>query len=275
MIKKESKKVWIRGNLNNPQSVIETLQSCGGWYDGSFDDSLSIQEMIFYIDHNSKITMINPIRVEAQCIMECYQEIKLFCDGDILQSTSGHPFIFDGQRVLNEALSCHCGIDIKGELQLFLDKVIPVRWCSDDELKITYATPENKNLLLKKLKEEGYECELGNYGRKVINMFKIKTFDDLKSHKLPDLSDNDKLRKHNEAVTKIIMLFPYYGGKISENEWDDIDQKKFIIQFCNKSRRIVVTEDSKSRYFLAFHTFEKAKDFIDNNEELIRDYYLL
>lgn len=95
MIEK-SKKVWMRGNPSNPKDIITTLQSYGGWYDGSFDDSLSISGMVFYIDHNSKITMINPIRVEAQCIMECYQEIKLFCDGDILQDPDGRTFIFDG-----------------------------------------------------------------------------------------------------------------------------------------------------------------------------------
>lgn len=271
----ESKKVWMRGNPSNPKGIITTLQSYGGWYDGSFDDSLSISGMVFYIDHNSKITMINPIRVEAQCIMECYQEIKLFCDGDILQAPDGCMFIFDGERVLNESLSCHCGINSKGELQMFFDKVIPVRWCSCDESLITYATTENRDILLKRLKEEGYECELGNYGKRVTNIFKVKTYDDLLSHKLPNPSDNEKLQKHHEAVTKITMLLPYYGGEISDQEWNNIDQEKFIIQYSNKFKSLIVTKSSDIRCLLAFHTFERAKDFMENNRELIRNYYLL
>lgn len=275
MIEKENKKVWMRGNPSNPSSVIETLQSHGGWYDGSFDDSLPLQGMVFYIDHNSKISVINPIRVEAQCIMDCYQEIKSFCDGDILQDQDGYPFIFDGQRMLNEALSCHCGIDIKGELQMFLDKAIPVRWCSDDEGQITYATLENRKLLLKKLREEGYECELENYGKKVTNIFKVKTYNDLLIHKLLERSDNDKLRKHKEAAIRITMLLPYYGGKISDQEWNDIDQDKFVIRYSNKFKSLIITNNSDIRCLLAFHTFEKAKDFMENNRELIMDYYLL
>ena len=275
MIEKENKKVWMRGNPSNPSGVIKTLQSHGGWYDGSFDDSLPLQGMIFYIDHNSKISVINPIRVEAQCIMECYQEIKSFCDGDILQSSDGYPFIFDGQRVLNEALSCHCGIDIKGELQLFLDKIIPVRWCSVDEKQITYATPENRDILLKRLKEEGYECELGNYGKRVTNIFKIKTYDDLPNHKLSALPYNEKFQKHHESVIKITMLLPYYGGEISDQEWNNIDQEKFIIQYSNKFKSLIVTKSSDIRCLLAFHTFERAKDFMENNRELIRNYYML
>lgn len=235
MIEK-SKRVWMRGNPSNPKGIITTLQSYGGWYDGSFDDSLSISGMVFYIDHNSKISVINPIKVEAQCIMECYQEIKLFCDGDILQDLDGHAFIFDGERVLNEALSCHCGINSKGELQMFFDKVIPVRWCSYDESLITYATLENRDILLKRLKEEGYECELGNYGKRVTNIFKVKTYNDLPNHKLPAPSDNEKLRdtsKYNPVVSDINTIqeigdktLQYFSGEWSHRQRAELMRRK-------------------------------------------------
>ena len=82
---------------------------------------------------------------------------------------------------------------------------------------------------------------------------------------------NYKFAKSALAMGQISMLLPYYGGVITDNEWNDTDIIKYIIERYNNTCEIDKTFDVYK--LLAFHTQEQAEDFLANNKQLVFDYY--
>lgn len=73
-----------------------------------------------------------------------------FKKGDVLTSTNGYQFIYDG-IITKGVMGCICGISAYGEIT---SEEVPI-WtsvCSEDKSKyVRLATEEEKNLLLKEL----------------------------------------------------------------------------------------------------------------------------
>lgn len=83
----------------------------------------------------------------------------------------------------------------------------------------------------------------------------------------------EKEAKSALAMAQISQLMPYYGGAISDEEWDDIDKKKYVIERTNN---IIRGSDYKRTYcYLAFHTEKQRGSFYEHNEQLVKDYLML
>jgi len=154
---------------------------------------------------------------------------------------------------------------------------------------------------------EGYEMNVDKHGivtfKKEEEEPKIRTWDDLvKLNKnVPDSScyistdcetenisngsffNNEEDRnlfideKHAKsalAMAMISQLMPYYGGKISDEEWDEHKVVKYeIVRHFDETYRLATFDNDY--YFLAFHTEEQQKDFLKYNEQLVKDYLMI
>lgn len=75
------------------------------------------------------------------------------------------------------------------------------------------------------------------------------------------------------AMAQISQLMPYYGGTITDKEWGDHRILKRIIL---RSDDCIKISDASIKYnFLAFHTREQRDNFLDNNEQLVKDYLMI
>lgn len=84
---------------------------------------------------------------------------------------------------------------------------------------------------------------------------------------------NEKYAKSALAMAQISQLIPYYGGKITNDEWNDNSIKKYVIyKSCNHVNVDVVF--AKYELF-AFHTQEQRDEFLKNNEQLVKDYLMI
>lgn len=75
------------------------------------------------------------------------------------------------------------------------------------------------------------------------------------------------------AMSKISQLMPYYGGAITKEEWNNIDIPKFSI--IRDRDGIDFYLNHNFYMFLSFHTSEQRDRFLENNEQLIKDYLML
>lgn len=84
---------------------------------------------------------------------------------------------------------------------------------------------------------------------------------------------NEKYAKSALAMAQISQLIPYYGGKITNDEWNDNSIKKYVIyKSCNHVNVYVVFAKYE---LLAFHTQEQRDEFLKNNEQLVKDYLMI
>lgn len=84
---------------------------------------------------------------------------------------------------------------------------------------------------------------------------------------------DEKPAKSALAMAQISQLMPYYGGAITDEEWDNEDIHKYVI---NKYRSNINKDTFYVNYvFLAFHTEEQRDDFLKYNEQLIKDYLMI
>lgn len=74
-------------------------------------------------------------------------------------------------------------------------------------------------------------------------------------------------------LSQIIQNDPRFGGPITDEEWDDWDIPKYVI--VRSSNEIRDDYFMKHYHFLAFHTQEQRDLFLEENEDLIRQYYML
>lgn len=75
------------------------------------------------------------------------------------------------------------------------------------------------------------------------------------------------------AMAQISQLMPYYGGAITNEEWNT-SSDKYIIERINNDIYSNISY-TKYFYFLAFHTEEQRDRFMKYNEQLIKDYLMI
>lgn len=83
----------------------------------------------------------------------------------------------------------------------------------------------------------------------------------------------EKHAKSALAMAQISQLIPYYGGKITNDEWKDSSIRKYII--FRKMSYVGRCEAYSNYEFLAFHTAEQRDEFLKNNEQLVKDYLMI
>lgn len=73
-------------------------------------------------------------------------------------------------------------------------------------------------------------------------------------------------------LSQVIRNNKTFGGIISDSEWDSDSIKYTIIRIGNN----IICDHTYNRYtFLAFHTEEQRDLFLEENIELIKQYYML
>ena len=77
------------------------------------------------------------------------------------------------------------------------------------------------------------------------------------------------------AMAQISQLMPFYGGEITDEEWENTDMVKYILgRYCNETT--TCTRAAYGMYsFLAFHTAEQRNEFLKYNERLVKDYFMI
>ena len=133
-----------------------------------------------------------------------------------------------------------------------------------------------------------------------LNSKEVKTWDDLIGTKVPkesyfiggssriskiitnqtfdmkydrNLFIDEKHAKSALAMAQISQLIPYYGGVITDTEWNNSNVRKYVITRRNNS---IISESFNIIYhLLAFHTREQRDEFLKNNKQLVVDYFML
>lgn len=77
------------------------------------------------------------------------------------------------------------------------------------------------------------------------------------------------------ALAKISQLMPYYGGKVTDKEWEDNDTKKYTI--CRENGELFKMVQYNIWYPIAFHTEEQRDTFMSREEniQLLKDYFMI
>lgn len=75
-------------------------------------------------------------------------------------------------------------------------------------------------------------------------------------------------------LSQIIKNDKRFGGPITDEEWPDFEIRKYVISRFNDDIHV---DDWATCYFrfLAFHTHEQRDLFLKENEDLIRQYFML
>lgn len=94
------------------------------------------------------------------------------------------------------------------------------------------------------------------------------------SHQSKHIALNRKISKSMVAMAMISQMMPYYGGEITDDEWEDYDITKYCLIKRNKQIYNILT--NKSLYhFLAFHTAKQRDNFLKYNRQLVKDYLMI
>lgn len=87
-----------------------------------------------------------------------------------------------------------------------------------------------------------------------------------------NITASEKVAKSMLAMAMISQLIPYYGGEITNEEWDSTCPKHVIRKQYDK----IYTDSTMYYYhFLAFHTSEQRDNFLKYNEQLVKDYLMI
>ena len=133
-----------------------------------------------------------------------------------------------------------------------------------------------------------------------LNSKEVKTWDDLIGTKIPkesyfiggtskisrpvtnktfdvgydkNLFIDEKHAKSALAMAQISQLIPYYGGVITDTEWNNSNVIKYVI--ARRYNSIISESFNIIYHLLAFHTREQRDEFLKNNKQLVMDYFML
>lgn len=84
---------------------------------------------------------------------------------------------------------------------------------------------------------------------------------------------NKKYLKSALALAQISQLMPYYGGEITDEEWEK-DNCKYAIEVSNGK---IYESWCKTKYLIAFHTKGQLQKFLSfpENVQLVKDFYMI
>lgn len=75
-------------------------------------------------------------------------------------------------------------------------------------------------------------------------------------------------------LSQIIANDERFGGPVTDEEWDNIDIAKYCIS-KESGYRLLTPKLHYDWQFLAFHTPEQRDLFLEENKDLIRQYYMI
>lgn len=151
-------------------------------------------------------------------------------------------------------------------------KTITIQVPDDCEVKIVKKEEEKKESMIRTYQDlinnkhtvEGFKiCENSN----IVPVFGIACMSDR------NMASSEKIAKSMLAISMISQLMYYYGGAITEKEWQDRNVTKYIIY--RKKNEIMFGRHSTLYNFLAFHKLEQMEEFMRYNQQLVKDYLML
>ena len=252
---------------------LDVDKRCYEWTDEMLDETfdfgqLPIGEMFEYKGHKLKVER------ESDICKDCYfnrqadeEQITINCINNGRPNCSYSTRI-DGKSVIFKEINME-------QRTIKVDICTARKWYngSDDSLKTLalQAFSEDELKTHVKVWEDLFNAPKNYKG------FCIKSNSNLEGRVI--LSDSDKCvfvdEKHAKsalAMAQISQLMPYYGGRITDEEWGNSNFKQVIKRVGND----IVGIDTQCNYhFLAFHTIEQRDDFLKNNEQLVKDYLML
>lgn len=86
----------------------------------------------------------------------------------------------------------------------------------------------------------------------------------------------EKIAKSALAMAQISQIMANdvrFGGVITDKEWEDGDVDKYVIGRSNN--KIEMTKHWTRYYFLAFRTLGQCNLFLEENEDLVKDYLMI
>lgn len=83
----------------------------------------------------------------------------------------------------------------------------------------------------------------------------------------------EKYAKAALALAQISQLMPYYGGEITDEEWEK-DNYKYAIEVSNGK---IYESWCKTKHLIAFHTKGQLQKFLSfpENIQLVKDFYMI
>lgn len=128
------------------------------------------------------------------------------------------------------------------------------------------------------------------FGKDVLEEKQIKTWDNVEKKGLVHadtgatyLLDIDKNHYSKELALKALATLQIaklielsYGGMVSEEEWVDDSEEKYVIT-CSYKGEIGFEYSLYDRFFIAFHTPEQREEFMshESNRKLVEQYYMM
>ena len=234
-----------------------------GWTDEMFDETFNMERRIGEkFEHEG---------VKLQCVE------NESCDGCFFYNNGS--CLFEDHREYNYACLCMGRKDGKS--------VIFKKYNNMEQKEFTISIPD------------GYELdkEMSTFENIVLKKKEndVKTWNDLVGKQIPDGSKwidvsggmmkidgkfgafdknvyiDKKHAKSALAMAQISQLMPYYGGAITDEEWNNSDVLKYSI--CRNED--YVSFKSQHYELLSFHTEEQRNDFLKYNEQLVKDYLMI
>lgn len=84
---------------------------------------------------------------------------------------------------------------------------------------------------------------------------------------------SERYAKSALALAQISQLMPYYGGEITDEEWEK-DNYKYAIEVSNGK---IYESWCKTKHLIAFHTKRQLQKFLSfpENVQLVKDFYMI
>lgn len=123
-----------------------------------------------------------------------------------------------------------------------------------------------KDLINNKIEVKGYY---------ITNISNINDANGFANDSNKNIALSEKVAKSMLAMAMISQLMPYYGGEITDEEWNDnYKSSKYVI--TKQGNNCIDVNEYFARYhFLAFHTAEQRDEFLKYNEQLVKDYLMI
>lgn len=209
--------------------------------------------------------------------------------GNILVNTDDcRPFIFKG--CIDEAHSgypvAYCGIDCSGEFKSNAGQT----WWTDSSVRP--ATYEEEQQFFNRLEEEGYKWDTDTLTlSKIQKRWRDNEYKTISGYYIHSDSRITYSKDHNNTkenynifatekqaraslamarISQIISNDERFGGVVTDEEWTDKSWYS-IIRINNDLR----TATSFCYELLAFHTKKQADLFLEENRDLVKDYYMM
>lgn len=214
-------------------------------------------------------------------------------DGDFVVTNNGCIYIYNSNYsglCKENSSGFYVGVDAFGDIVINDGGVFsrPERLATEQE-KSTFLKRIEKELNKKwnpeTKKLEDFKPVIRTYQDLIDNDLKIKGYcvigpsdiisvnGGVFSESNRNVASSEKVAKSMLAMAMISQLMPYYGGEITDEEWNNSTNNKYIIE--RRFGEIYRDAYCSVNCFLAFHTAKQRDEFLKYNEQLVKDYLMI